>query len=295
LVQAPLQAQAVDGVDEIVVTARRTGIPVWRVSGPKSSIVLIGSINGVDKRTRWEPGALTETLRKADRVMFPNMIGLTASPFALVGYLVKWRKQASLPKGQSLADFMPADQFQRLVWLQRKGVLKAGFERKHPFHLALDLREVAEGKNSDGVEATRYVRSAIKKYKLKTVPITSMQAKPVVNDFFASSPKNYVPCLLDTVSVLEAGSDTIRARSDAWAERRVSDVLASPADRMYANCSPAAMGIVDVEGFAPQIKRLMDDPQLTVAVVNLRSLARTNGVLDSLAAAGFKIQGPRWR
>jgi hypothetical protein len=100
---------------------------------------------------------------------------------------------------------------------------------------------------------------------------------------------------METVAVLEAGSGTVKARSDAWAERRVPDVLASPADRMYASCTPVALGVVDMEGFAPQIKRLMDEPQLTVAVVNLRSLARPNGVLDALASAGYKIQGPRWR
>jgi uncharacterized protein YbaP (TraB family) len=295
LMQAPLPAQTAQQVDEIVVTARRTGIPVWRVTGPKTSIVLIGSITGVDKGTRWDPGALTQTLRMADRVMFPNMLQLTGSPFALIGALAKWRKQATLPKGQSLADYVSADQFQRLVALQRKGVLKAGFERKHPFHLALDLQDLAEGKSGNGLEATRYVRSAVKKYKLKTVPITSLKAKPVLNDYFASPPKNYVPCLLDTVAVIEAGSGAIKARSDAWAERRVGDVLASPADKMYAACTPVAMGVIDMEGFAAQIRRLMDEPQLTVAVVELRSLARPNGVLDNLAAAGFKIQGPAWK
>lgn len=290
--QTPLPAQTADAVDEIVITARRTGIPVWRVSGPRTSIVLIGSITGVDKRTKWEPSALTETLRRADRVMFPNRIGLTGSPFALIGYVAKWKKQATLRAGQSLADHVPADQFQRLVALQRKGVLKAGFERKHPFHLALDLQKVAEGKSGDGLEASSYVQKAVKKYKLKTVPITTFKAKPVLNDYFESSPRNYVPCLLATATVLEAGSDTIRARSDAWAERRVPDVLASPADRMYASCTPAATGVMDLEEIAPQIRRLMDEPQLTIAVVNLRSLARRNGVLDDLASAGFKIQGP---
>ena len=63
---------------------------------------------------------------------------------------------------------------------------------------------------------------------------------------------------------------------------------------MYASCTPVAMGVVELEAFAPQIRRLLEEPQLTVAVVNLRALARRNGVLDDLAAAGFKIQGPRW-
>jgi hypothetical protein len=39
----------------------------------------------------------------------------------------------------------------------------------------------------------------------------------------------------------------------------------------------------------------MSQPQLTVAVVNLRSLAASGGILDSLRAAGFKISGPAWK
>jgi hypothetical protein len=40
---------------------------------------------------------------------------------------------------------------------------------------------------------------------------------------------------------------------------------------------------------------LLAQPQLTVAVVELGSLARPGGVLDSLAAAGFDVRGPRWK
>ncbi len=45
----------------------------------------------------------------------------------------------------------------------------------------------------------------------------------------------------------------------------------------------------------PQIRRLMSEPQLTVAVVSLGTLAEVGGVLDDLQAAGFTVQGPRWR
>jgi hypothetical protein len=72
------------------------------------------------KDTKWDPAALTETLRKADRVMFPSMTQLSGSPFALIGALAKWRKQATLPKGQSLQQMLPPEQFQRLVALQKE-------------------------------------------------------------------------------------------------------------------------------------------------------------------------------
>ena len=281
--------------DEIVVTARRTGIPVWRVTGAKTSLVLIGSIDGVAKDTRWDPAALTATLRKADRVMFPGMMALTGSPFALIGYFVKFKRQARLPKGQSLAQMMPPAQFQRLVALRKRGILKAGFESRHPLHLADDLRDLARGKSGYGVDADEYVFRAVRKHKIKTVPLKTMTAKPLLQEYFKIPPQRFVPCLLDTVALVEAGPGTVKARSDAWAERRVPDVIASPADKVVETCSPKSFGLVPRPDLSLQTKRLLAEPQLTVAVVDVRSLARPGGVLDDLAAAGFQIQGPGWK
>lgn len=294
-VSAPAQLPSSAAADEIVVTARRTGIPVWRVTGPKTSIVLVGSIDGVVKETRWDPGALTETLRKADQVMFPGLTAINASPFALIRYYMRFRKQATLPKGQSLQDFVPPQQFDRLVALKNRGVLKAGFERKHPFHLAMELRDKAKGKSSFGLDADGYVRKAVQKHKLKMVPLRTIRAKPVVNDYFAASPRNFVPCLVHSITLAEAGPAAIKARSDAWAARRVPEVIASPADEVYASCSAGGMGIVPSRDLSPQIAALLSEPKLTVAVVNLRPLAARGGVLDDLKAAGFAIQGPSWR
>jgi hypothetical protein len=296
---APAAAQGPTGTqtqhaDEIVVTARRIGIPVWRVTGPRTSIVLIGSIEGVAKETRWDPGALEATLRRADRVMFPNTLGLTGSPFALVGYYMKWRKQATLPKGQTLANYLPPDQFRRLVALKNRGMLKAGFERMHPLHLSLKLRDTVKGRGY-GPEVDGYVRKTVKKHKVKTVPIVTMKAKTVLNDFFETPPQSYVRCLVDSITVAEAGPGAVKARSDAWAERRVAAVLSSPADKVYQTCSAVTLGFVPSANLSGQIRGLLSQPQLTVAVVNLRSLAAAGGVLDSLASAGFKVSGPAWK
>ena len=296
---APVGAQAVpaghEAAEEIVVTARRIGIPVWRVRGPKGMIVLVGTIDGVAKDTRWDPGALTATLRKADRVMFPSTVSISASPFAMIGYYQKWRKQATLPKGQTLANYLPPAQFQRLVALKNRGILKPGFERKHPLHLSMTLRGIAKGKRGYGPGAGQYVTQAVKKHKIKMVPIKAIQAKTVAGDFFSTPPKAYLPCLLDSVTLVEAGPGAIKARSDAWAARRVPDVLASPADKVEASCFPPAFESSKPSNLSGQMKGLLSQPQTTVAVFNLRSLAEPGGVLDDLAAAGFNISGPPWK
>ena len=282
--------------EEIVVTARRSGIPVWRVSGPRTTIVLVGSIDGVAKDTRWDPAPLEMALRKADRVMFPQTLQLGGSPFSMFGLLMQWRKQASLPRGQSLAQMMRPEQFARLVALQKRGILKAGFERKHPFHLALTLRGIARGKRGYGTGANEFVFRTVKKHKLKLAPYTQAKLKPLANEFFATRPEAHVPCLLDAVTLVEAGTGAIKARSDAWAERRVPEAIDSPAERVDHRCWPnTGTKSKLLPELGPQVRRLLGEPQVTLAVVSLHSLATPGGVLDDLKAAGFDVRGPRWK
>jgi hypothetical protein len=153
---------------------------------------------------------------------------------------------------------------------------------------------VAEGRGQ-GPGVDRYVRATVKKHKVKTVPLATLKAKPILNDFFSTPPQTYTSCLIDAIAVAEAGPAAVKARSDAWAERRVPAVLSSPADKIYETCSPVAWGILPRTDLRTQIGGLMSQPQVTVAVVNLRSLAARGGILDSLAAGGFKISGPTWR
>jgi hypothetical protein len=292
---AQQSAGAEEAAEELVVTARKIGIPVWRVHGPRTSMVLVGSIQGVAKGTRWDPGALATTLRKADRVMFPDTVGVSVSPLSMIGYYMKWRRMATLPKGQSLAQMMPAAQFQRLVALRNRGVLKPGFERRHPLHLAIELRNKVQREKDEAPGVDGYVRQTVKKHKVPLVPIATIKGKPVANDFFATPPRAYIPCLVASINLAEAGPAAVRARSQAWAERRVPEVLASPADKIYETCLPPALAAVERPSLNGQVRRLMAEPQLTVAVIGLRNLAEPGGVLDSLAAAGFKVTGPKWK
>jgi uncharacterized protein YbaP (TraB family) len=281
-------------VEEIVVTARRSGIPVWRVSGPATTVILVGSIQEVSKATKWEPGNLTSALRKADRVMFPQTLQLTASPFAMVGWMVKLARMANMPKGQSLREMMPAAEFNRLVSLERQGILKPGFERRHPLILALQLHDYADGKAGTGTDAEEYVRRAARKYKLQQVPFQKLKANKSINAVFKSEPREHVPCLVASIALAEAGSGAVQARSDAWAQRRIADVLASPAERAFQACDLDHY-LESRPDWQGTLRRTFAEPQVTVAVLNLASLAARGGTLDQLAAAGFDVQGPDWR
>ncbi len=293
------QTASADGLEqkaeEILIVGRRSGIPMWRVSSGKTTLVLVGTIEGVTKTTRWDPEPLVAALRMSDRVMFPQMQGVTASPFAMIGYLAKWRRQASLPKGQTLKEFLPPQQFQRLLSLQERGIVPKGAEKKHPLHLALSLRDKTKDKVGYGQSASQYVMAAIRKHKLNLVPIRRSSAKPFAADLFSGSPSRHIPCLIDAMDMAEAGPAALTARSQAWAQRQVPQVLSSPAEDVYHSCFPADPEAAPAGALHAGLKSLLLDPQVTVAVVNLHTLARRDGILDDLAAAGHQVRGPAWR
>ena len=291
----PSSAVSEQQVQEIVVTARRSGVPVWRVTSPTTTLIIVGAIEEVPRETKWDPASLTAALKMADRVIFPQEEDFNASPVAMVGYLVKFLRMAKLPKGQSLQTMLPPEQFQRLVALRNKGVLKKGFEKTHPLHLAIALHDAMEGKKGFGDNATEFAKRAVKKHKLKQVPIPRRSIKQPLNALFKSRPEAHLPCLMASVSLMEAGgSQVIKARSDAWAQRRVPDVLSSPATRVFSTCSLNEYldSQPDWRGAA---RRLMSERPVTVAVFDLASVAERGGLLDEFSTRGFEVKGPAWK
>jgi len=219
LAQVDPTAAAERSTDEIVVTAQRSGIPVWRVSGRGTSFVLVGSIGRLVPGTQWDPAALDAALAQADRIMFPEAMDISFGLFSIIGLIGKWRAQSTLPKAQTLEAMTSPAQWARLVALRDRGILKPGFERKHPYHLAMDLsRSLRERRKLvPGVDA--YVRRYLSKNKDKRIPLPQAGIKEVTAEFFASSPREHVSCMMDMVALVEAGTAGVQSRAAARATR----------------------------------------------------------------------------
>jgi uncharacterized protein YbaP (TraB family) len=285
-------------VRDIVVLGRRTGIPFWEVRGEGRTMFLVGSINGVSSEGRWDPAALTAVLRRADRVMFPEAREFTiGNPFRLIGYFARWRRQASLPRGRSLAQMLPPGELGRLAALRNRRMVDGDYLTTHPFHLAGALRQAARRGTGEGQDVREFVRRAIRRERLVQVPIARGNTRELARDLFTSPPEEHVPCLVSAITLAEAGPEAIRARSKAWVERRVADVLASPAEAVEAACWPSdhLADLQDAADIRTTIRGVIGDPQVTVSVLQLRTLASPGGVLDDLESAGYEIVGPDWR
>lgn len=259
---------------------------------------LFGTIDDIAKGTKWNAEALDWTIAQADRVMFPEIVGFSASPFQLVGWLAKWKRMAKLPRGQSLSAMISPTDRARIERLAAAGIAPRDWDRYHPLHLGQKIQDRIRAQVGKGEDPDAAVRRSASRYKIAKAPTARAKASPLIKDLFSSSRRDHIPCLRASLNFAEGGAAAIRARSAAWANRKVAEIANTPLDDVYSDCWPGTerppTAARDV--LVASIERVLATPaDSIVAVFDLSSLADRGGLLDQLKQSGARIDGPAWR
>lgn len=281
-------------VEAVVVTARRIGVPVWRVGHGSSTLILVGEIQGVPEDAPWRPAELESVVAQADRVVFPHNV--SASPADIARMLWRTRSIVFLPKGKTLADYVDAGTLARLEAVNQAADGWATRPNLHPWMVADELMTAAGAGELLGEErVAEVVAKAVRKHKKKREVVGRYGAGRVV-DAYLVGPGQHVACLEAAIDTAEAGREASARRIADWTRSRVPDVIASPAERAYDLCWPFGAAPARLRAdWRAALDRKLAAPGVTVAVLPLLFLAENGGLLDGLAARGLDISGPRWR
>ena len=100
------------------------------------------------------------------------------------------------------------------------------------------------------------------------------------------------------MDAVEVGPDIVEQRGADWRRFDIPAVMANPLERALGTCWPWADQTLGSElrtVWVDAITTAQGEPGVTLAVVPLRVLAETGGVLDQLAGQGLDISGPAWK
>ncbi|ALJ15073.1 TraB/GumN family protein [Sphingopyxis macrogoltabida] len=289
------QAPATDSDDEIVVTARRSGAPMWTIDTSAGVIILVGEIAAVPKATPWRPERLEGATDRAQRVILGTKAKV--SPGDILRLIFKGGALTKLPKGRVAADYLDARQMQRLRALETR--FDQDYARSNFLMTAFDLLSKRLSFNKDTADdASDVVRKAARQSKIPTQPVGEVRGEDMLDNLFAAPPETHIACLDAAMAATEAGGDIVTDRGRAWTEFDVPAVMANPLEEALGRCWPWTN-----DGFGSEIRQqwvgAINDaaaqPGVTLAVVPLRVLAEPDGVLDRLAKQGLRISGPVWR
>lgn len=280
-------------LDEIVVTARRAGAPMWTVERNGSTVILVGAISGVPRDFVWRPEALEAATARSQRILYPTEA--RASMSDVVRMLWRIRTISRLPAGTTTADYLSPDLQARLEVLMANE--DESWRTKSFVALSFDLLEKAgrERRTSGAVTA---VRNAARRARLSGEPVGIVRGDELVEGLISGPPAHYTPCIAASIAAAEAGLDGAQARLEAWRSLRVSEVLATPLDQAYDLCWPSGdpeVAPAQREQWRAATQAALAQPGVTIGVAALRILAEPGGVLDQLEAEGLEVLGPNWK
>lgn len=295
-VTAAAQETAPAGSDNaIVVTAQRSGAPMWIVETPTGTVILVGEIRAIPKTTPWEPARLEEATRQADRVILGARPKI--SPGDIFRLMFSGGKLTKLPDKTVASDYLDSAQLQRLEALaaahkedySRQSFLLTSFRM---------LREELRFNRDTARDASDVVKDAAEKADVAITRAATLRGEDVIDNLFEAPPTAHIPCLVAAMDAVEAGPQIVEERATSWRRFKIPAVMNNPLEAALGQCWPWADETLGSELRTIWVDRIAEASAAkgtTLAVVPLRVLAESGGVLDQLDARGFDIAGPPWK
>lgn len=293
--EPPSTQEVAGAVEDVIVTARRSGAPMWEITRGGSTLILVGDLNGVPEGLDWRPDALEAAAERVDRILTPPMGRVSGTDFLRLIWRI--RTIGMLPQGVGHADYLGADWSARLEAVMTAERTET-WRRSSPVMLSFDLLKDRAGYRRGDRLAIDAVRRAARKGRIPMQAVGFVRGDEIVESLISQPPAAHAPCIRAAVEAAEAGPEGFRARAEAWRRWRVAEVVASPLDRALFQCWPYGDPSI-----GPQLNGLwveaidgaLNEAGTTLAVAPLRLLAEPGGVLDRLQADGFEIVGPAWK
>jgi uncharacterized protein YbaP (TraB family) len=299
--QAGGAGQASPALDEIVVTAERTGPGMWHVHRGDANVWRLGSISPLPRDITWRSKQVESVLESTSQVLVQKPIEISVP--RILWMLIADRKFLMVSGGKRLKDVLPPDLHARFAaqrskvgadadkWERYRPIIAAAFLQQAAFHqvnlsMRLDLGaalRILAKKHGVRVEEVKVAGVSDMLEALKTMPAATERT-----------------CVEASLSTLESGLPRLVERAQAWASGNVERIESMPELKDVNACRnalDAGRGAVDVIGRIRQtwresIERYLRSAGTTIAVVNLDLLLERGGLLDQLRAEGYEIDAP---
>ncbi|MDZ4271785.1 MAG: TraB/GumN family protein [Erythrobacter sp.] len=281
--------------NSIVVTALRSGAPMWTIDTPTGTIILVGEIRAIPKTTPWQPDRLKDATGQAQRVILGARPKI--SPGDILRLMFSGSKFTKLPKKTVASDYLDDAQWARLEALGEAH--KEDYARQSFLFTSFEmLRKELRFNRDTADDASDVVSKAADKANVPTTRAATLRGEDIIDNLADAPPAAHIPCLTAAMDALEVGPDIVEQRGSDWRRYDIPAVMANPLEQALGQCWPWADETLGSELrtiWVDNITAAQGQPGVTLAVVPLRVLAETDGVLDRLSAQGLDISGPAWK
>lgn len=293
-------------IQEVLVEGQRQGPRMWKVQKGDHTLWILGTISPLPKRMVWQPDAVREVLRQTQEVIpaWPTY-GIGANPITALRVYIEWRRLQQPPDHVSLRQSLPPRLYTRVTALRQRYFPRDDkLEDMRPMLAAREL--LTKVLDAAGLALHNEVQQSVldlaraQDVRVRQDKIRIENPVDVLKDVSATPLDREVACLDSVVTLLEGDLGTMQARARAWALGDVDALRKLPHTDDRTACIAA---VSTSERVRALIARAQDNWLIatedslkrnrgTLAVQSMDRLLGEHGVLATLRAQGYSVEGP---
>lgn len=309
--QAAVPADGIRTEATVIVTGEQPGPGLWLVRKGTHDLWILGTVTPLPAGMQLQTKQIDEVIANAQEVMYaPSIsVGSDISKFRALLLLPSLIGVKNNPGGKRLSDVLPERTYVR--WSAfRDRFLDGDADKLRPAFAADALWKAAikrSGMSGNNV-AKAAVAAAVERHHPKVTlvkqTINLTDPKATLKQFKASDLEDHA-CLERTLDRLGQDMETLRNRANAWATGDIAAIRAIPLTDQYQACMEAItesgigrkLGVGDVGArlqaeWQAKAEAALGTNATTFAVLPMRDLLRSGGVVDTFKAKGYIVLAP---
>ena len=274
--------------DEFVVRGRLPGPAWWKVSHGDSKVFILGMPGALPEAMAWDTSVLERRLKGAS-----GLIGRPRVSAGLGDLLGLMKLRTGRPMEESLS---PALRGRLAATEARVGRDPGRYSHWTPVVAGLKLvGDYRKSERLDSMEPGATIERLARRQGVRIEPAGSYKAGVLLKAITPDLAAVGEVCVADALDEIDAGAERVRVAANGWARGDPRAALSGA--RGYEKCVNAVPEGADLArramtDTAAAIERALARPGHAIAIVNLRTLLASDGVLQQLRARGYTVTTP---
>jgi len=297
-------------IEEVIVSGRRPGPPLWRIENGENTLWVFAVVDTIPKSLEWDSSGIEHVLSESQRY-FPsierNIFASITNPIKAIGMLRRFNKLKKIPGERTIKDYLSTQEYDKFSRLKAQYVPNnRKIEKLTPVFAAEALFQGA--KREYGLVNSRKISKEIsklaKRNKLEVTKIKvreKIESKPLFEAIENLSEAEHSRCLSLVMNTLDSEVGSLINYALLWANGDPQALIDNSIPRLQeSSCtefflnSDQAKRIIrqSEESWLNETQEALEHNRSSFAVLGLHDVIEPEGLLNRLAARGYKLVGP---
>jgi TraB family protein len=293
-----------DVPDELTVTGRYPGPPLWKVSSGTHELWIFGTLSVIPKDITWGSVIVERVISRADEMLLPPGVDAAArNPFRYVGLFFRARKLTRNENGAPLKDVLPAELYARYATIRDRYDGPRSLEQERPAVVAgrLYARAIDASALTFGGKLQSSIERLAHDGHVKRTD-TEVRADPgdLLDAAQTLSRQAEIDCFATVLASIENDLPGIAARARAWAVGDIEALRRFDYPDIEGQClsfAGTSEGLRDTlrraeASWLDAAQRSLAANGTTFATLSVGELLRSDGPLARLQELGYEVREP---